>query len=84
MQALMYSVTGKFSKALLRPPARLTASRGYAILVRSTILTIGHSTRPIEEFLDLLTAHEVEQVADVRTSRGNRVFAWGCKGVCAA
>ena len=33
----------------------------------STILTIGHSTRPIDEFLDLLTAHEVEQVADVRT-----------------
>jgi uncharacterized protein (DUF488 family) len=45
--------------------------------VRSTILTIGHSTRPIEEFLDLLTAHEVEQVVDVRTipkSRRNPQF----------
>src|SRR5436190_61531 len=32
-----------------------------------TILTIGHSTRTIEEFLALLNAHEVTCVADVRT-----------------
>jgi uncharacterized protein (DUF488 family) len=31
------------------------------------ILTIGHSTRPIEEFLRLLRAHNVERVVDVRT-----------------
>ena len=45
--------------------------------MHSTVLTIGHSTLPIEEFLDLLTAHEVEQVADVRTipkSRRNPQF----------
>lgn len=31
------------------------------------LLTIGHSTRPIEEFLAMLRAHEVELLADVRT-----------------
>ena len=29
--------------------------------------TIGHSTRPIGEFLDLLTSAEVRLVVDVRT-----------------
>jgi hypothetical protein len=32
-----------------------------------TILTIGHSTRSIEEFLSILQAQEVEQLVDVRT-----------------
>jgi len=31
------------------------------------VYTIGHSTRPLEEFLDLLRAHGVTQLADVRT-----------------
>jgi uncharacterized protein (DUF488 family) len=31
------------------------------------VYTVGHSTRPIDEFLQLLAAHGVEQVADVRT-----------------
>jgi uncharacterized protein (DUF488 family) len=31
------------------------------------IMTVGHSTRPAEEFLALLQAHGVEGVADVRT-----------------
>jgi len=42
-----------------------------------TILTIGHSTRPIDEFLALLAAHEVTQLVDVRTvprSRHNPQF----------
>lgn len=41
------------------------------------MLTIGHSNRPIEEFLDLLKAHGVELLVDVRTvprSRHNRQF----------
>ncbi|RIK21815.1 MAG: DNA repair protein, partial [Anaerolineae bacterium] len=29
--------------------------------------TIGHSTRPLEEFITLLRAHDVTLVADVRT-----------------
>ncbi len=31
------------------------------------IYTIGHSTRSIDEFLTLLLAHHVEQLADIRT-----------------
>ena len=31
------------------------------------IFTVGHSTHPIEKFLELLTAHGVEQLMDVRT-----------------
>jgi uncharacterized protein (DUF488 family) len=31
------------------------------------ILTIGHSTHPIDKFLELLAAHRVEQLIDVRT-----------------
>ncbi|MGZ8365714.1 MAG: DUF488 domain-containing protein [Nitrospira sp.] len=39
--------------------------------------TIGHSTRPINEFLSLLKAHGIEQLVDVRTvprSRYNPQF----------
>ncbi|MDQ6639799.1 MAG: DUF488 domain-containing protein [Pseudomonadota bacterium] len=41
------------------------------------ILTVGHSTRPIEEFVALLAAHGVTQLVDVRTvprSRHNPQF----------
>jgi len=41
------------------------------------ILTIGHSTRPIETFLELLRAHGVKRLVDVRTiprSRYNPQF----------
>jgi len=31
------------------------------------VFTIGHSTRPIEEFLGMLEAHRVQQLVDVRT-----------------
>ena len=36
------------------------------------ILTVGHSTRPIEDFLELLRAHGVDELADVRTAPGSR------------
>jgi uncharacterized protein (DUF488 family) len=32
-----------------------------------TVGTIGHSTRPIEEFLEILSAHGIEQLVDIRT-----------------
>jgi uncharacterized protein (DUF488 family) len=32
-----------------------------------TVLTIGHSTRSIEEFISILQVHGVQQLADVRT-----------------
>jgi uncharacterized protein (DUF488 family) len=43
----------------------------------STILTVGHSTRPLAAFIDLVRAHGVTTVADVRTiprSRTNPQF----------
>lgn len=42
-----------------------------------TVLTIGHSTRPLDEFLRLLQVHGVSRVVDVRTvprSRHNPQF----------
>ncbi len=42
------------------------------------ILTVGHSTRPIDDFLALLAAHKVKQLVDVRTiprSRHNPQFS---------
>ncbi len=44
----------------------------------SVVMTIGHSTRPIEEFIHLLRTHLVERLVDVRTvprSRHNPQFS---------
>jgi uncharacterized protein (DUF488 family) len=44
---------------------------------KPVIFTIGHSTHPIDEFIELLRAHGVQAVADVRTipkSRHNPQF----------
>jgi len=44
------------------------------------VFTIGHSTRPIDEFIGLLKAHRVTQLVDVRTvpkSRHNPQFETG-------
>lgn len=38
------------------------------------IWTIGHSTRTIEEFLDLLILNDIEVVADVRSYPGSRRY----------
>lgn len=35
--------------------------------MRSVVYTVGHSTRPVDQFLDLLLAYGVEQLVDVRT-----------------
>jgi uncharacterized protein (DUF488 family) len=37
-----------------------------------TIWTIGHSTRPLQEFLDLLQAAQIESLADVRRYPASR------------
>ena len=39
-----------------------------------TVWTIGHSTRPIEEFLGLLAAYRIEAIADVRSFPGSRKY----------
>ena len=36
------------------------------------VFTVGHSTRPIEEFIGLLTGHRVTLLMDVRTVPGSR------------
>ncbi|MFZ2187227.1 MAG: DUF488 domain-containing protein [Candidatus Moraniibacteriota bacterium] len=44
---------------------------------KPVIFTIGHSTHPIDEFMELLKAHAIQEVADVRTipkSRHNPQF----------
>lgn len=45
--------------------------------MNTRVLTVGHSTRPIDQFLELLKAHGVQHVLDVRTvpkSRRNPQF----------
>jgi uncharacterized protein (DUF488 family) len=45
--------------------------------VQPTVFTIGHSTRPLAEFIEMLRAHGVERVVDVRSiprSRHNPQF----------
>jgi uncharacterized protein (DUF488 family) len=39
-----------------------------------TIWTIGHSTRTIEDFLELLKAHQIESLVDVRHFPGSRRY----------
>lgn len=48
-----------------------------------TLFTIGHSTRPFDEFVALLRAHAIELVVDIRTiprSRRHPQFAEGVLG----
>jgi hypothetical protein len=70
------------------PPARETLRRlGLPVSRRVTtvaqippVLTIGHSTRTLKEFVALLLAHDVKQLIDVRTlprSRHNPQFNQG-------
>jgi uncharacterized protein (DUF488 family) len=45
--------------------------------LKPTIFTVGHSTRPLEEFIELLKAHGVQRVIDIRSiprSRHNPQF----------
>ena len=49
----------------------------WVVAVKKALWTIGHSTRPIEEFIDLLNAHAIQLLVDVRTvprSRHNPQF----------
>jgi uncharacterized protein (DUF488 family) len=40
--------------------------------MQARVLTIGHSTHPIDEFLDLLARHRVDALVDVRRHPGSR------------
>jgi uncharacterized protein (DUF488 family) len=37
-----------------------------------TLWTVGHSTRPIEDFLEILRAHSITRIADIRRFPGSR------------
>ncbi len=37
-----------------------------------TVWTVGHSTRPLPDFLEVLAAYQIELVADVRRFPGSR------------
>ncbi len=51
----------------------------------TTIWTIGHSTRPLEEFLGLLAASGIEAIADVRSFPASRKFPqYGKEALAAA
>jgi len=53
------------------------AKRGGCGMTKPCIFTVGHSTRPIDEFVDLLNAHGVKEIVDIRSiprSRHNPQF----------
>jgi len=58
------AVSKRAGSAKQKPPARTATEPSSAAL---TVLTIGHSTRSIEEFLSILAAHGVERLVDVRS-----------------
>ena len=65
----MNRITGNLADTASRPPPELSS--------QPLVLTLGHSTRSIEEFIGLLEAHSVERIVDVRTiprSRYNPQF----------
>lgn len=41
-----------------------------------TVWTVGHSTRPLEEFLELLAPCRIDAIADVRRFPGSRRYPW--------
>ena len=62
---------------MTRSPSGENASAGPPSDGACRVLTVGHSTRPLESFLELLAAHHVTQLVDVRTvprSRHNPQF----------
>jgi hypothetical protein len=52
---------------------------------RLTVFTIGHSTRPVCEFVRLLQSNGVEQIIDIRailksrSTRNSTVKNWRCR-----
>jgi len=42
----------------------------------ATIYTIGHSTRALDEFIELLKTHEIERLVDIRSYTASRRMPW--------
>ena len=65
-------------KAAVLRPAKPSDGQAAPVEAKCAVLTVGHSTRPIEVFLEMLLAHGVTQLVDVRTvprSRHNPQFS---------
>jgi uncharacterized protein (DUF488 family) len=45
-----------------------------ALAPPATLWTVGHSTHPLDEFLDILHAHGITRIADVRRFPGSRAY----------
>ena len=60
----------------IKQPARRRAKAKQNSIV---IFTVGHSTRPIEEFEDLLLAHGVKQLVVIRNDVP--ILGWNCHTV---
>jgi uncharacterized protein (DUF488 family) len=74
--ARVSAAAGRVARAAARPRA-VPKPIALAPDGDARVLTVGHSTRPIEVFLELLLAHGVQQLIDVRTvprSRRNPQF----------
>ena len=48
------------------------------------IWTIGHSNHPLSVFIDMLTAHGIHTVADIRSIPGSRKYPWFNSGPLSA
>jgi uncharacterized protein (DUF488 family) len=51
---------------------RSASAQGFHVMSQLTVWTVGHSARTLGEFLELLTANEIEAVADVRRYAASR------------
>ena len=66
------AVAGKAVDSRKRAVAKKTAAT--SSITVATIWTIGHSTRPIDEFLGLLGEYRIEAIIDVRSFPGSRKY----------
>src|SRR6185437_16885516 len=58
-------------------PSASSAKRPSRRRLPLTVFTVGHSTRPVDDFISLLNSHGIRQLVDVRTiprSRHNPQF----------
>jgi uncharacterized protein (DUF488 family) len=70
---------------LTKGKSRASPARSVNTGAKLTILTLGHSTRTIEEFLAILTAHRVELLVDVRSiPKSRRVPQFNSEAVAAS
>ena len=54
----------------------LLGHRNVALMAQRMLFTIGHSTRPWDEFVEILNAWKIQVLVDVRTVPKSRAFPW--------